>query len=65
MHRGSFPASRLARSGAAGTASLPNSRWLSDSVGLGRGPGYAIERNDKLTDLDTAVRGIQPSIKRK
>jgi hypothetical protein len=33
---------------------------LSDSVVLGRGAGYAIERNVKLTDLDKAVRGIQP-----
>ena len=33
---------------------------LSDSVVLGRGAGYAIERNVKLTDLDKAVRGFHP-----
>jgi hypothetical protein len=32
---------------------------LSDSVVLGRGPGYAIERNVKLSDLDKAVRDIK------
>ena len=32
---------------------------LNDSVVLGRGQGYAIERNTRLSDLDKAVRTIK------